>query len=123
MYYFVIWQNQSVKIPRTLQQHGLLCFPLCESDVTSTNHSADLFTVTFVLFSVRFTLLKNVPFLRFLTEEEKAAVISNEKACQVFVYPCRTACVRVDVDVVAVVVVVVASVGDGGGGSGGGCVW
>eukprot|EP00903_Cladosiphon_okamuranus_P022319 g20525.t1 len=30
----------------------------------------------------RFTLLKNVPFLRFLTDEEKAAIINNEKACQ-----------------------------------------
>ena len=31
----------------------------------------------------RFTLLKNVPFLRFLTDEEKAAIINNERACQV----------------------------------------
>ncbi|CBJ34146.1 cyclic nucleotide-binding protein [Ectocarpus siliculosus] len=30
----------------------------------------------------RFTLLKNVPFLRFLTDEEKAEIINNEKACQ-----------------------------------------
>lgn len=46
----------------------------------------------------RFTLLKNVPFLRFLSDEEKMAIINNEKACQVccrrtltltlFVSPC-----------------------------------
>lgn len=31
----------------------------------------------------RVTLLRNVPFLRFLSEEEKIAVINDEKACQV----------------------------------------
>lgn len=36
----------------------------------------------------RFTLLKNVPFLRFLTDEEKAAIINHEKACQVGASAC-----------------------------------
>lgn len=31
----------------------------------------------------RMTLLKNVPFLRFLSEEDKAAIINDEKACKV----------------------------------------
>lgn len=31
----------------------------------------------------RVTLLKNVPFLRFLTDEEKEAIINDEKACKV----------------------------------------
>lgn len=31
----------------------------------------------------RVTLLKNVPFLRFLTDEEKEIIIKDEKACQV----------------------------------------
>lgn len=40
----------------------------------------------------RFTLLKNVPFLRFLTDEEKAEIINNEKACQVCLCSCLKLC-------------------------------